>query len=69
MKRQQHLVTSEMVRLKTPYAPSVYGVGITGTKYVYKINGVQTKEYKLWCSMLTYVITLKRNTQLMKVVK
>ena len=39
-------------KVKDPYAPSVYGVGITGTKYVYKINGVQTKEYKLWCSML-----------------
>ena len=38
--------------VKDPYVPSVYGVGITGTKYPSKINGVKTKEYTLWCSML-----------------
>ena len=38
--------------VKDPYLPSVYGVGITGTKYPTKINGVQTKEYALWYDML-----------------
>ena len=38
--------------VKDPYLPSVYGVGILGTKYQAKINGVITKEYKLWTSML-----------------
>ena len=33
--------------VKDPYAPSVYGVGITGTKYQPTINGVNTKEYEL----------------------
>ena len=32
--------------VKDPYLPSVYGVGILGTKYLASINGVQTKEYK-----------------------
>ena len=38
--------------VKDPYSPSVCGVGVLGTKYPSKINGVQTKEYTLWCSML-----------------
>ena len=38
--------------VKDPYSPSVFGVGITGTKYQPTINGVITKEYKLWQSML-----------------
>ena len=38
--------------VKDPYLPSVYGVGILGAKYLASINGVQTKEYKLWNSML-----------------
>ena len=32
--------------------PSVYGVGVIGDKYPSKVNGVLTKEYKLWTSML-----------------
>ena len=39
-------------KAKDPYVPSVYGVGITGTKYQPTINGVNTKEYALWQSML-----------------
>ena len=39
-------------KVKDPYAPSVFGVGITGTKYPVKVNGVVTKEYHLWQSML-----------------
>ena len=38
--------------VKDPYLPSVYGVGILGTKYQAKINGVITKEYELWNNML-----------------
>ena len=39
-------------KVKDRYSPSVYGVGIVGTNYVYKINGVITKEYALWKHML-----------------
>ena len=39
-------------KVRDPYLPSVYGVGITGTKYPITVNGVHTKEYKLWQSML-----------------
>ena len=38
--------------VKDPHYPSVYGAGILGTKYPSKVNGVKTKEYILWCSML-----------------
>ena len=38
--------------VKDPYLPSVYGVGILGTKYLASINGVQIKEYVLWKRML-----------------
>ena len=38
--------------IKDPYSPSVCGVGISGTKYPSKINGVRTKEYGLWVRML-----------------
>ena len=39
-------------KVKDPYAPSVCGVGVLGTKYPSKINGVITKEYDIWHSML-----------------
>ena len=39
-------------KVKDPYVPSVYGVGVLGVKYPTKINGVMTKEYDLWKSML-----------------
>ena len=39
-------------KVKDPYAPSVYGVGILGTEYPITVNGVLTKEYVLWNSML-----------------
>ena len=38
--------------VKDLYLPSVYGVGILGTKYPATVNGVKTKEYDLWCGML-----------------
>ncbi len=39
-------------KVKDRYLPSVYGVGVIGDKYPSKVNGVKTKEYKLWTSML-----------------
>ena len=38
--------------IKDPYVPSVYGVGIIGTKYPVSEGGRDTKEYKLWMGML-----------------
>ena len=46
------LVQVKRGNVKDPYSPSVYGVGILGTKHPYSINGVKTKEYELWSSML-----------------
>ena len=38
--------------VKDPYLPSVFGIGVLGTKYPSKVNGVNTKEYVLWKNML-----------------
>ena len=38
--------------IKDPYSPSVYGVGVTGTKYQIRVSGVLAKEYELWKDML-----------------
>ena len=38
--------------VKDQYSPSVYGIGIVGTKYLISEGGVLTKEYMLWKSML-----------------
>ena len=38
--------------VKDPYSPSVHGVGIVGTKYPSRADGVQTEEYTLWRNML-----------------
>ena len=38
--------------VKDPYSPSVYGVGVLGTKYPISEGGRNTKEYDLWTSML-----------------
>ena len=38
--------------VKDPYAPSVHGVGVTGTKYPITVDDVITKEYDLWHNML-----------------
>ena len=46
------LVQVKSGEVKDKYLPSVYGVGILGTKYPTAINGVQTKEYNLWQHML-----------------
>ena len=40
-------------KVKDPYSPSVFGVGVTGTKYPITVDDVITKEYDLWHSMLT----------------
>ena len=47
--RLDHIKSGE---IKDPYLPSVFGVGITGTKYLPTINGVNTKYYGLWKRML-----------------
>ena len=39
-------------KVKDSYSPSVYGIGILGTKYPSAINGRDTKEYVLWADML-----------------
>ena len=46
------LVQVKSGSVKDPYLPSVYGIGVLGTKYQPTINGVNTKEYVLWTSML-----------------
>ena len=38
-------------RVKDPYLASVFGVGVVGAKYPTRVNGVETKEYILWCHM------------------
>lgn len=40
-------------KVKDPYAPSVCGVGVLGTRYPSSEYGVSTKEYVLWTSMLS----------------
>ena len=39
-------------KVKDPYIPSVFGVGIVGTEYPINEGGVLTKEYVLWTGML-----------------
>ena len=48
-----HLVQVKRGNVKDPYLPSVYGVGVSGNKYPIRANGVITKEYTLWYSMLS----------------
>ena len=38
--------------IKDRYLPSVYSVGIIGAKYPSRVNGVLTREYRLWMDML-----------------
>ena len=47
--RLNHIRNGEV---KDPYSPSVYGIGVVGTKYPSRVNGVHTKEYVLWNNML-----------------
>ena len=46
------LTTIKSGEVKDRLSPSVYSVGVLGTKCPTKINGRTTKEYMLWCSML-----------------
>ena len=39
-------------KVKDPYSPSVFGVGISGAKYPVSEDGRDTKEYELWSNML-----------------
>ena len=49
-------------KVKDLYLPSVYDVGIIGTKYPSEVNRVKTKEYVLWQNMFQrcYSTTLKK---------
>ena len=49
-------------KVKDLHLPSVYGVGIIGTKYPSEVNRVKTKEYVLWQNMFQrcYSTTLKK---------
>ena len=47
-----HLGNIKIGKIKDPFSPSVYSVGILGTKHPSKINGVHTKEYVVWTHML-----------------
>ena len=47
-----HLGSIRKGEVKDRYAPSVYDIGIIGDKYPSRVNGRNTKEYMLWCSML-----------------
>ena len=42
----------EKGKIKNPYYPTVYGVGIIGSKYPYSENGENNKEYVTWKDML-----------------
>ena len=46
------LVQVKSGNVKDHYSPSVFGVGVLGTKYQSSVNGIHTKEYMLWCHML-----------------
>ena len=60
------LVQVKSGEIKDPHIPSVYGIGVLGAKYPSKVNGVKTKEYMLWYSMLqrcySYVYKKKQPT-------
>ena len=47
-----HLGNIKIGKVKDPYSPSVYSVGILGAKYPTKVNGVHTKEYVVWTHVL-----------------
>lgn len=38
--------------VKNPYHPSVYGIGVIGTKYPVSIKSIRTKEYCVWHSLI-----------------
>lgn len=39
-------------RIKNPYFPEVYGVGMIGVKYSSSVNGNMSKEYITWVTMI-----------------
>ena len=47
-----HLGSIKSGKVKDPYIPSVYGVGIVGAKYPSREGDRNTKEYVLWVDML-----------------
>lgn len=46
--------------VKNPYSPSVYGVGINGTKYPMFINKILVKEYSTWLHVIERCFSQKR---------
>ena len=57
-----HLEHIKSGNVKDPYIPSVFGVGMLGTKYPSREGDRNTKEYMLWADMLRrcYSITYKQ---------
>ena len=47
-----HLGSIRNGKVKDPYSPSVFGVGLLGTKYPSREGDRNTKEYTLWADML-----------------
>ena len=47
-----HLGSIKSGKVKDPYIPSVYGVGVLGVKYPSREGDRNTKEYVLWADML-----------------
>ena len=46
------LISIKIGEVKDRLSPSIYGIGVVGTKYLTYECGVQTKEYTLWKNML-----------------
>ena len=63
--RLNHIRKGEV---KDPYLPSVFDVGMLGTKYPSRVKGVLTKEYALWKHMLQrcYSDSYKKKNQTYK---
>ena len=57
------LISIKIGEVKDRLSPSIYGIGVVGTKYLTYECGVQTKEYTLWKNMLErcYSDTYKKN--------
>ena len=49
--------------IKNPYYPSLYGVGILGTKYRARINGKFMREYYTWAHMIERCFDEKLKTK------
>lgn len=50
-------------KIKNPYYPAVYNIGMIGQKYATRINNKEIKEYKIWHSMLQRCYDKKTKNQ------